>query len=1138
MADDFRGVGAQSEISTKKIWRDVRTTREKLIDFLSTPDGFLWVNGSLIAFMVIKPFFWEWCTTLILFYFWWARKIKFKLPFRMPMASGLLDPNDPSAGGDEPGKANGITYFGNERGSKKELWFKNDDMRTHVLIFGSTGAGKALKNTELIHTPNGWVKNNELVVGDLVTTPFGTSPVVGIYPQGKLQLFKIVFGDKREIEVSGDHLWEVHHKNWKKTSIDDGVEARAKVITTKELMLEMCKNKVNQNYYVILSNEVEKPAQELTLDPYLLGALLGDGTITSRNIRFSSQDSEIINKIKNLLPNDLIIEQLKSDKKYDYHIQFNPECRRMGRNTDASYFERTLSKELKKYNLFGTNSFSKFIPQEYKNGSIEQRYKLVQGLMDTDGGAHKGRTEFSTTSEQLANDLADVIRSLGGIVNISERHTAYTYKNVKKIGAKSYRLYIKHPEPHKLFSLTRKKEQVSTYQYKDTLKLSIKSISELDKKEDCQCIKIADKRGLFITKDYIVTHNTETLLSLAFNALVQGSGLIYVDGKGENVLFTKIFAMARTMGREDDLLIINYMTGSRDVFGPQTSKLSNTLNPFTSGSSGGLTELLVSLMDDSGGDGGMWKGRAISLISAIMMALVYMRDKKEILLDVDIIREYLILDNIVRLYKTRKDLPNHIRQSMRAYLVSLPGFQENAPKQGETTLEQHGYLQMQFTKILGSLSDSYGYIFRTNLGEVDFWDVVVNRRILVVLLPALEKSSEELANLGKIIVACLKQMMATGLGSMLEGDYSQVVETKPTNSPCPFMCVLDEYGYYAVKGAAVMPAQARSLGFSMIFAGQDLPAFEKASKEEAASTVANCNIKIFMKLEDPQSTFELFEKSVGEAYVSQSTSYELKNGGLMSGYAAGQGANVTREKRGNLLDLKDQREGEAHIIFKSAVIRAKMFYASPPKPPKIQLNYFVKVEPPDEKDIRAMDEAQNTLQKKITNILHIKEVEDATSEDDDNITKSLYVFDTQDHLSPLQTGMAAFAFIATHLQDVLSENANSLKQIHENDDDDEKVNIFSRYQDDDEDEDNDDEEDDDEINVFLEEDDVKSNLAEIERLGGTSDIEARQNAEKIVEDLKEASEYPKTGVPEDKEPEEIMDMLKELDESFDLEDDE
>ena len=84
-------------------------------------------------------------------------------------------------------------------------------------------------------------------------------------------------------------------------------------------------------------------------------------------------------------------------------------------------------------------------------------------------------------------------------------------------------------------------------------------------------------------------------------------------------------------------------------------------------------------------------------------------------------------------------------------------------------------------------------------------------------------------------------MMASALGSTIEGSYAEVVETKPTTADMPFMTVLDEYGYYAVKGSAVMPAQARSIGFSMIFAGQDLPAFQKGGKEEAASIGANTN---------------------------------------------------------------------------------------------------------------------------------------------------------------------------------------------------------------------------------------------------------------------------------------------------------
>lgn len=107
---------------------------------------------------------------------------------------------------------------------------------------------------------------------------------------------------------------------------------------------------------------------------------------------------------------------------------------------------------------------------------------------------------------------------------------------------------------------------------------------------------------------------TEALISIAYNALIMGSGFIYVDGKGDNTLYAKIFSMARSMGREDDLLIINFMTGARDIIGPQEKRLSNTMNPFSSGSSSMLSQLVVSLMDSSSSssDGDMWKGRAIS----------------------------------------------------------------------------------------------------------------------------------------------------------------------------------------------------------------------------------------------------------------------------------------------------------------------------------------------------------------------------------------------------------------------------------------------------------------------------------------------------------------------------------------------
>ncbi|AHE67906.1 TraM recognition domain-containing protein [Legionella oakridgensis] len=518
---------------------------------------------------------------------------------------------------------------------------------------------------------------------------------------------------------------------------------------------------------------------------------------------------------------------------------------------------------------------------------------------------------------------------------------------------------------------------------------------------------------------------TEALVSIAFNALVQGSGFIYVDGKGDNSLYAKVFSMVRNMGREDDLLLVNFMTGARDIIGPQEKRLSNTLNPFCQGSSSMLTQLVVSLMGGSSqsSDGDMWKGRAIAFVEALMRLLVYMRDEGAILLDADTIRNYFDLQRLETIVIDKifprddqesiniESVPKLVTDPLRNYLGTLPGYnKEKKGKQVSQVFEQHGFITMQLVRAFSSLADTYGHIVRTNLAEVDFKDVVLNRRILVVLLPALEKSPDELSNLGKIIVSSLKAMMAAGLGEEVEGDYRDVIERKPTNSPTPYICVLDEYGYYAVQGFAVVPAQARSLGFSAIFAGQDLPAFQKASKEEAASIGANTNIKICMKLEDPTETWDFFTKTAGEAYVTKVDSFQTKETSIANSYMDTKSSSFEKRSRIDLLDLKEQTEGEAHIFFRSKIVRARMFYANPKPVKKLKLNQFLKVEAP-------ADDYLDKLQKQLTGFQSIVESGDISihkevqNEEIALISKALHESKITE---PIERGVAALLAFHGH----------------------------------------------------------------------------------------------------------------------------
>ena len=542
---------------------------------------------------------------------------------------------------------------------------------------------------------------------------------------------------------------------------------------------------------------------------------------------------------------------------------------------------------------------------------------------------------------------------------------------------------------------------------------------------------------LWFTNDDLRTHilifgstgsgKTETLVSLAFNSLIHGSGFIYVDGKGDNSLFAKVFSMVRAMGRDDDMLLINFMTGARDVIGAQENRLSNTMNPFSSGSSSMLSQLVVSLMDSGGQGGGnsdMWKGRAINFVESIMKILCAMRDAGHILLDANTIRDYFILEKLESIVVDKRfpvgenehmvpldDMPQAVMDPLKNYILNLPGY--NPKKKGDQAgevREQHGFITMQLTRVFGSLADTYGHIIRTNLAEVDLKDVVLNRRILVVLLPALEKSPDELAGLGKVIIASLKAMMAAGLGDAVEGDYRDVILRKPTNAPSPYVCIMDEYGYYAVQGFAVVPAQARSLGFSAIFSGQDLPAFQKASKEEAASIGANCNIKICMKLEDPQETWEFFNKVAGETYVTNVSGFQMNAGSMAMNYMDTKNASVDRRQRIELLDLKDQREGECHMFFKSKIVRAETFYANPKPVKKMRIGHFLKVEAPSDVMLLNLDKRL----RRFSAVFSDKGVQIQPPIFNEDIGVLVESLKNVDGLKPFERGIAAIISVLEH----------------------------------------------------------------------------------------------------------------------------
>ncbi len=452
---------------------------------------------------------------------------------------------------------------------------------------------------------------------------------------------------------------------------------------------------------------------------------------------------------------------------------------------------------------------------------------------------------------------------------------------------------------------------------------------------------------------------TEGLKAMVTNALCWGSGFVYVDGKADTDLWSSLSSLLRRFGRDDDLLVLNYMTGNSDVKAP-----SNTMNPFSSGSASYLTNMLVSLMPESQGDNAMWQERAVSLIGALMPALTWKRDNQDLPLSVRTIRDALSLPAVVKISRDQA-IPDAIRTSIKGYLETLPGYVPDAfddngqvkppsagqpPQDTTTASQQHGYLAMQFTRALQSLGDEYGYIFDTQAADIDMVDIVLNRRIVIVLIPALEKSNDEIANLGKIVAATMKGMMGSTLGATVEGSSETVIENKPTHSATPFMTVFDEVGYYTAQGMAVMAAQARSLGFSLVFSGQDIPAMKKRVREEANSILGNCNIKIFGKLEDPTETKDFFDKTVGTAIVTEVSGYQSGTGS--QSYYDTRQAQVKERARAAYDALRDFKEGQAIVTYGSTVIDTRIFYSNPGHAKAMRVTRYMALPPPDEEVVK------------------------------------------------------------------------------------------------------------------------------------------------------------------------------------------
>ena len=397
--------------------------------------------------------------------------------------------------------------------------------RNGAILADDMGLGKCVSISESVYCPTGKVKIGDLEVGDYVIGSDGKkTKVLEVHPQPKKELFKITFNDGYSTVCCKEHMWTVTSNNGSVNNKNR--PARYSNLTIEQMLdkdLELEQRGFGWNekrpykfktYYKQSNGQnkwqipIVKPIQfenkfTLPINPYLLGVTLGDGHIKKNgSIMIELHEDDFDELFENQILNE---------------IKGGLRKRRNSINV--------LKEEIKALNLNGTLSHTKFIPYGYKYGSIEDRLSILQGLMDTDGHCMKSKngnftgTEYCSVSEQLADDVAEIVHSLGGIVRKKSKIGSYKKADGTKVMCKrAYRLNIKLPEGMNPFRLKRKADEYNVSK-KYKVGRYIKNIESIGD-GDSVCIKVDAEDSLFVINHGIVTHNTyqSILASLVVDA--------------------------------------------------------------------------------------------------------------------------------------------------------------------------------------------------------------------------------------------------------------------------------------------------------------------------------------------------------------------------------------------------------------------------------------------------------------------------------------------------------------------------------------------------------------------------------------------------------------------------------------------
>ncbi|MCA1806845.1 MAG: ATP-dependent helicase, partial [Actinobacteria bacterium] len=355
----------------------------------------------------------------------------------------------------------------------------------HVATFDDMGLGKGHPVGTKVLTPMGWKNVETLEPGMMIVGSNGKpTKIIGVFDRGELPVYRVTMSDGSNVEVDGDHLWQVNTPVRKKRGGSPLVKS------TTDLLIGGLRSGPNRKWFIPMVEPVQFDYNEyLSLDPWLLGVLIGDGSYSQNSVTITKANKDLFKLVEQVLPFNHSLKPIDN----------------LTQRIVTSQPRNSVVAALKSLGIMGQLSYEKVIPKHYLRSSVENRLALLQGLLDTDSEITGSTIQHTTSSKQLAMQVRFLVQSLGGTAKIKPRTTFYTYKDERLEGKVNYRTTINLGG----MQLFRSEEKLALYTAK-TKYMPTRGIESIEytREANVYCIAVEAHDKLYVTEDFIVTHNT------------------------------------------------------------------------------------------------------------------------------------------------------------------------------------------------------------------------------------------------------------------------------------------------------------------------------------------------------------------------------------------------------------------------------------------------------------------------------------------------------------------------------------------------------------------------------------------------------------------------------------------------------